>query len=73
MSTPDGFVDIEVEISDEEARHLVMAGMFVQEGKVLVITEKGSAWLKAWCDEKLKKARDSDQAKANASTEKTWK
>lgn len=47
--TPEGFVDIPVEITDQEAAHLVLAGMFRQEGKVLVITEKGSAWLNAWC------------------------
>ena len=52
--TPEGYKDIEVDITDEEARHLVMAGMFTQEGEVLVITPKGSEWLKAWCDEQLK-------------------
>ena len=56
MSTPEGFVDIEVDITDEEARHLIMAGMFTQEGEVLVITPKGSEWLKAWCDEQLKES-----------------
>jgi hypothetical protein len=51
--TPKGFVDIEVEITDEQANHLVMAGMFTREGKVLVITPEGSKWLKAWCDEQI--------------------
>jgi hypothetical protein len=55
-TTPEGFVDIEVDISDEQAKHLVLAGMFVEEDGVLVITPKGSEWLQKWCDEALEKA-----------------
>jgi hypothetical protein len=54
--TPKGMVDIEVEITDEEAALLVMVGMFTREGKVLVITPKGSERLKAWCDEQLERS-----------------
>jgi hypothetical protein len=50
--TPEGYTDIEVEITDEEAAHLVAAGMFTREGKVLVITPKGSTWLHQWLDER---------------------
>jgi hypothetical protein len=53
--TPKGYTDIEVEISDEDAAHLVMAGMFTREGNVLVITPKGSAWLDAWLKEREEK------------------
>lgn len=56
MTTPEGFVDIEVELTDEQAAHLVLAGMFTKEADgVLQITEQGSKWLSAWCDEQLAK------------------
>jgi len=56
MTTPDGYVDIEVEISDEQVAHLIMAGMAEKaEDGVLVLTPAGSAWLKSWCDEQLAK------------------
>ena len=55
MTTPDGYVDIEVEMSDEQVAHLVMAGMAKVEDKVIVLTPAGSAWLKSWCDEQLAK------------------
>lgn len=52
--TPDGMVDIEVEITDEQAAHLVLAGMFTKaEDGVLEITEQGSKWLREWCDAKI--------------------
>jgi hypothetical protein len=58
MSTPDGYKDIEVDITDEQVKHLVLAGMFTQEEDgVLLITPKGSEWLRNWCDEKLEERK----------------
>lgn len=54
---PKGFIDIPVELTDVEATHLVLAGMFTRKGKVLVITPKGSEWLKAYCNEKIQEEK----------------
>lgn len=56
MTTPPGMVDIEVELTDEQAAHLVLAGMFVKaEDGVLQITEKGSRWLREYLDAEIAK------------------
>lgn len=55
----EGYVDIEVELTDEQAKHLVLAGMFTLEADgVLQITERGSAWLQGWCDAEMAKAKE---------------
>lgn len=50
MTRP-GYTEIEVELEEEEVAHLVLAGMFTrEEDGGLLITEKGSKWLREWLD-----------------------
>lgn len=56
MTTPPGMVDIEVELTEEQVTHLVLAGMFKWvEGYVLEITPQGSKWLQEWCAAEMAK------------------
>jgi hypothetical protein len=51
-------VDIAVELIEEEAQHLVLAGLFTKaEDGVMEITPKGSEWLRAWCEARLAETR----------------
>jgi len=50
--TPTGYVDIRcTSLTDHQATILVLAGMFTRDGEVLVITPRGSKWLKGYCEE----------------------
>lgn len=52
----ESYTDIEVDISEEEVAHLIMAGMVVQvEGSVLALTAKGNEYLHQWCNEQIER------------------
>lgn len=48
--TPEGFVDVGVDVSDEQASHLISAGFFtLEKDGILLITAQGREWLEKWC------------------------
>lgn len=52
--TPEGFVDVGLDVSDEQAGHLILAGLFtLEEDGILLITAQGSKWLEKWCADML--------------------
>jgi hypothetical protein len=52
---PERFIDIEVELSDQDFAYLFFAGLIHgrDQAGVLTLTAKGSAWLHEWCAKRI--------------------
>lgn len=66
-TTPEGWIDIDVELSDADVGTLLLAGVFTLEPTgILQLTPKGSEHITQWCDEqvRLKTGLSYDQMEA---------
>ena len=53
-TTPDGYVDIDVDLEDWQVRMLIASGMVtVEESDILKFTDEGNKWLREYCERVL--------------------
>jgi hypothetical protein len=53
VAAEEGVAEIEVELSGRDVAVMLATGFARRDGDVLVLTERGSAWLREWCAARL--------------------